>query len=382
MINRTYKYRLYPTKNQRMKLDTTIDTCRILYNSALLDRINRYKNTGKGLSYNEQASIVVKDKEKHECLNKVYAQILQDVLRRVDKAFANFFRRLKQKHTKAGYPRFKGEDRLHSFAYPQKGFSIEDNKLKLSKIGSIKLKLHRELNGKIKTCTIKKEIDRWYVCFIVEIEKNIIKKVVSNPIGIDVGIKNFATLSNGDTIENPKYLRKSEDRLTRAQKLLSRKKKGSHNRRKQRTLVAKQHRKIKNQRLDFHHKVSKELVNKYDLIAHEDLNIKGMVKNHNFAKSISDVGWGQFVGFVKYKAEEAGIYAIPINPRNTSQLCSHCGQVVKKDLSVRVHKCSYCGLELDRDHNAALNILNKAWNEPLLRDKVLNLPVEARNSYS
>ena len=376
---RTHKYRLYPTKNQSSKLENTIDICRILYNSALIDRINTYKNTGKGLTYNEQCRILTSDKNKHDCLNTIHSQVLQDTLKRVDKAFKNFFRRLKNKDKKAGFPRLKKEGRLHSFTYPQYGFEVENNKLSLSKIGSIRLKMHRALEGKIKTCTITKEIDRWYACITVEKELDIVKKAVSNPIGIDVGIKNFAVLSDGDTIENPKYLRKSEERLIKAQKLLSRKKKGSKNRKKQRMLVAKQHRKIKNQRLDFQHKVSRQLVNTYDLIAFEDLNVKGMVKNHHLAKSIHDAGWSQFIGFVIYKAEEAGNYNIPVNPYRTSIECSNCGNPVFKTLADRIHKCPHCGLELDRDHNASINILKKAWNEPLLRDRVLNLPDEARS---
>lgn len=360
VLKRTYKYRLYPTKNQVSKLEDTIDTCRILYNSTLLDRINRYKNTKESLTYNEQATILKNDKDKYDCLNTVYSQVLQDVLRRVDKAFKTFYRRLKNKDKKVGFPRFKGEGRLHSFTYPQSGFKVEDSKLYLSKIGYVKLKQHRVLEGKIKTGIITKELDRWYVCIVVEIDKDIKKKTVNKAVGIDVGIKNFATFSDGTIIDNPKYLLKSENKLKTLQRRLSKKKKGSNNRKKTKYKLARQHRKVKNQRLDFHHKVSRQLVNTYDLIAFEDLQIKNMVKNHNLAKLIHDAGWNQFIGFIIYKAEEAGIYGIPINPYNTSIECSNCGNPVKKDLSIRIHRCNHCGLELDRDINASINILNRA----------------------
>ena len=356
---KTYKYRLYPTKKQIEKLEWTLETCRILYNSCLVDRNRHYEQTGKGLSRIDQQKILVQDKKNIEYLTNIHSQVLQDVLFRVDKAYKAFFRRLKEKSGKAGYPRFKQMSRYDSITYTQSGFEIINGKVKLSKIGHIKLKLHRSINGIIKTCNIKKEIDKWYVCFSVEYEP-IRKPIPDKQIGIDVGIKSFAVLSDGKTIDNPKYLIQAEERLIKKQKRLSYKKKGSNNRKKARISVARAHKRVSNQRKDFQHKVSREIVNNYGYIAVEDLQIKNMVRNHNLSKSIHDAGWGQFVSFLTYKAEEAGCYVEKVNPRNTSKKCSVCGYIHKEmTLSVREWTCPICYTEHDRDENASVNILNK-----------------------
>ena len=336
-----------------------LETCRILYNSCLVDRNRHYEETGKGLSRIDQQKILVKDKKNISYLTGIHSQVLQDVLFRVEKAYKAFFRRLKDRNGKAGYPRFKNYGRYDSITYTQSGFEIIDGKLALSKIGHIKLKQHRSVFGIIKTCNIKKEIDKWYVCFSVKYTP--IKKPVPNKqIGIDVGIKSFAVLSNGETLDNPKYLVKSEEKLNKKQKRLSSKKKGSNNREKARITVAKLHKKVSNQRKDFQHKVSKQIVDNYGYIAVEDLQIKNMVKNHNLAKSIHDAGWGQFVSFLTYKAEEAGCYIEKINPRNTSKSCSICGYIYKDmTLFVRNWVCPICNAIHDRDINASINIVNK-----------------------
>ena len=371
---KTYKYRLYPTRKQRDKLDWTLETCRTLYNSCLVDRNRHYEQTGKGLSRIEQQKILVHDKKNIPYLTDIHSQVLQDILFRVDKAYKGFFSRLKKRNGKAGYPRFKPFGRYDSITYPQSGFSIDSSivssKLKLSKIGFIKLKLHRSINGNIKTCTIKKEIDKWYVCFSVDY-KPVKKNMPDKKIGIDVGIKSFAGLSDSEIIkdnpvENPKYLIASEERLKLKQRKLSKKKKGLSNRKKGRVKVSKLHKKISNQRKDFQHKLSKKIVDNYGYIAVEDLQIKNMVKNHHLAKSISDAGWGQFLSFLTYKAEEAGCYIERVNPRNTSKTCSVCGYIHKEmTLSVRDWVCPVCHTEHDRDINAAINILNKAIGKEL-----------------
>lgn len=356
-IFKIYKFRLYPTKKQTEKLDWTLETCRILYNSCLADRNRHYKETGKGLSRKKQQKILTQDKEKISYLFSIHSQVLQDVLFRAEKAYNDFFRRLKEKKGKAGYPRFKNIGRYDSITYPQSGFSIEDGKLKISKIGSIKLKQHRSINGIIKTCNIKKEIDKWYVCLSVEyapLEKNY---TINSHIGIDAGIKSFIALSSGKTIDNPKHLSKSERKLIKKQKQLSSKKKGSNNRKKAVKAVAKLHKKISNQRKDFHHKVSRVLVNNYDAIGSEDLQIKNMVKNHNLAKSINDAGWGQFLSFLDYKAEEAGKLFMKVNPRDTSKNCHICGYTyTDMTLDIRKWTCPACNTVHDRDVNAACNI--------------------------
>ena len=356
---KTYRYRLYPTKKQTEKLEWTLETCRILYNSCLVDRNRYYEKTKKTLSRIDQQKTLVRDKKNIEYLKSIHSQVLQDVLFRVEKAYKAFFSRLKEKKGKAGFPRFKNPGRYKSITYSQSGFEIIDGKLHLSKIGHIKIKQHREITGKIKTCIIKKEIDRWYACFSVEYTPNV-KALPNKQVGIDVGIKSFATLSNGEKINNPQYLRKSEKLLVKRQRQLSSKTKGSNNRKKARIAFAKIHKKISNQRMDFHHKVSRNIVDNYGYIKVEDLNIQNMVKNHKLAKSISDAGWGQFVSFLTYKAEEAGCYMEKVNPRNTSKECSICGYIYKDmTLSVRKWTCPVCHTVHDRDVNAAVVTENR-----------------------
>jgi len=363
-MRKTFQFRIYPNKNQEVVLNSTLSTCRRLYNDSLAERkrqaeLNELERTfgvapwGKPewLNYYDQANSL--SGSKTEFQKEVFSQVLQNVLKRVERSFKNFFNGF-------GYPRFQGRDRYNSFTFPQSGFKIEDGKLNLSKIGNIKIVLHREIEGKIKTCTIKKDIDQWYVSFSVEIDIPIIPVETKTETGIDVGLSSLITMSNGCQIEPPAFLRKSEDKLTHEQKRLSRKKKRSQNRNKQRIIVAKVHRRIKNQRKDFAHKTSRKLVDEYDRIVFEDLQIQNMVKNHHLAKSISDAGWSQLINFTKTKAEYAGKIVELVNPRNTSQICSRCGKSVQKDLSVRVHSCPFCDLVLDRDHNAAINILGRS----------------------
>ena len=343
-----------------------LETCRILYNSCLVDRNRHYEETGKGLSRIDQQKILVKDKKNISYLTDIHSQVLQDVLFRVEKAYKAFFRRLKDRNGKAGYPRFKNYGRYDSITYTQSGFEIIDGKLALSKIGHIKLKQHRSVFGIIKTCNIKKEIDKWYVCFSVEYTPVTKKQtVIRKHVGIDVGIRSFAVLSNGETLDNPKYLVKSEEKLIKKQKRLSSKEKGSNNRKKARIEVAIAHKKVSNQRKDFQHKQSRRLVAHYGYIAVEDLQIRNMVKNHCLSKSIHDAGWGQFLSFMEYKAEEAGILFLRVNPRNTSKTCSVCGYIYSDmDLSVRKWTCPVCNTTHDRDVNAAINV-----------DKILTLKI-------
>ena len=356
---KTYKFRLKPTGKQIDMLSHILEICRVLYNSCVLDRKNRYEQTGNGLSRTDQQVVLKNDKNRFEFLNDIHSQVLQAVLFRVERAFQNFFRRVKSGE-EPGYPRLRGVGRYDSITYPQAAaFQITEQGLRLSKIGTIKIKLHRPINGTIKTCTIKREADKWYACFAVECEP--VRKAVSGKfIGIDLGIKSFAVLSNGEIIDSPKYFRKSEKVLVRKQRRLSKAKKGSANRKKRRRTVSRLHCKIRNQRSDFLHKESRKIVNTYGFIAAEDLNIKGMVRNHCLAKSISDAGWGQFLGFLEYKAEEAGVQFEKVAPHYTSINCSHCGNPVPKKLKDRIHFCITCGTILDRDHNAAINILRKS----------------------
>jgi len=362
-MTKALKYRIYPNKKQEQKLLSDIELCRCLYNVALEQRIISYKQSRKSISCYDQIKQLPELKESFPEYKSVHSQTQQDVLRRLDKSFKAFFGRIK-KGEKAGFPHFKGRDFYNSICYPQSGFKIKGNKLHLSKIGNIKIKLHRFIKGTIKTCLIIKESNQWYACFSSEIEnKEIENRPIKTAIGIDLGLASFATLSNGEKIDNPRWFRGSEEKLARQQRRLSRKKKGSNNRTKQKEKLVKIHHKIKNQRKDFSHKLSRRLVNEYDLIAYEDLPVKNMIKNRYLAKSISDVSWNGFCQMLRYKSAERGAYALPVSPRNTSQICSNCGEIVEKALWTRRHKCNKCGLDMDRDENASLNILRLGIEE-------------------
>ncbi len=286
-MKRTYQFRVYPTTQQKTTFTQWLTTCRVLYNNALAERKDAWHTHHQAVSYYEHAAQLQVAKQTNPCLKVVHSQVLQDTLRRLDKAFANFFRRLK-KGEKAGYPRFKGQYRYDSFTYPQSGFALEkkNKKLRLSKIGSLTIKLHRPIpsEGVIKTCTIKRDVDHWYACFTVALpdpEPGSQQRAIKSAIGVDVGLKSLLTLNNGDTIANPRWFRNSEKKVAKVQRRKDRKIKGSNNRHQQNKKIAQLHRKIRNQRKDFHHKLSRTLVDTYDLIVYEQLKITNMVKNHH-----------------------------------------------------------------------------------------------------
>jgi len=332
----------------------------MLYNNALEQRISTYKETQESVTYCDQANALVKDKNDYQ--KQVHSQVLQETLKRLDTSFGNFFRRVKQKksgkHIKVGFPRFKPAQRYNSFCYPQSGFKLTNDcrRIKLSKIGDVRLIYSRPIEGKIKTCRVVRDVDQWFVVLTCEQEQSQVTRSTNPAIGVDVGIKTFAVLSDGECVENPRHFKKSETQLAKQQRRLSRKVKGSQNRNKQRTKVARVHRKIRRQREDFLHKVSRSLVENYGCIVFENLNIKGMLRNHKLAKHISDCAWRKLIEYTTYKAEEAGVAVRLVNPKNTTQKCSGCGEVVPKTLADRIHCCPHCGLEIDRDLNAAINI--------------------------
>jgi len=376
MYKQAFKYRLYPTKQQEQVLLTTLNLCRELYNASLEERKEAYRMSKVTITYNQQANQLPEIKSLRPELNDIHSQVLQDTLRRVQKAMDNFFRRVKAGE-KPGYPRFKSANRFDSFTYPQSGFSLtHDNRVCLSKIGSITVKLHRPIEGRIKTATIKREVNHWYIVFSCEIEEKEPLPASNEIVGIDLGVTHFAVLSDGTIIDNPRHLRHAEKRLKKLEQQLARKKKGSHRRTRTKKQLAKIHRKIKNQRKDFLHKQSRQLVNRYDTLVFEKLqpanmthrpkpkqdeqtgaNLpNGAAAKAGLNKSILDASWYQFQQYCTYKAESAGRSIVFVAPNFTSQVCSGCGQIVKKDLSERWHSCE-CGTELDRDHNAAINIL-------------------------
>ena len=354
MLN--FKYRLYPTKKQQTILNTTLDECRWLYNHFLEQRKTSWEQEKKSLNYYSQSVSIVKLKQERENLTMVYSQVLQNVAIRIDLAFKAFFRRVKAGE-KAGYPRFKGQGRYDSLTYPQTGFEITDNGLKLSKIGTVKIKLHRQPEGSIKTCTIRRSATgKWYVSFSCETSPKPLP-ISDKTIGIDVGLTSFATFSDGSKINNPRFFRKEEKALAKAQRKLSKQTKGSIERRKAKKVVGKIHERIANKRSGFAHQEAKKIVNSFDTICIEDLSVNQMVHNRCLSKSIHDAAWSQFAQYLSYKAESADRTLVRVNPAYTSQTCSSCGHREVKKLSDRVHNCSCCGVSIDRDHNASLNIL-------------------------
>ncbi len=352
-----FQYRVYPTKKQLHKLNETLEECRWLYNHLLEKRKETYEQTGKGLSlYGQQATFPIV-KQERPSLDRVHSQVLQNVAVRVDLAFKAFFRRCKEGASDPGFPRFKGKGRYDSFTFPQSGFSItHDNRVVISKVGAIKMVYHRPLRGKVKTCTIhRSSTGKWYVSFSVECEP---ERLPENPeqVGIDVGLKTFATLSDGTEIENPRFFRKEEKALAKVQRKHSKLAKGTPERRKHRKVVARVHERIAFRRENFTHQHSRQIVNVHGVICVEDLHVNRMTHNHCLAKSIADASWSAFFAQLSSKAEEAGRAFVKVNPAYTSQTCSRCGHRQKMPLDVRIFDCPCCHAHLDRDLNAALNI--------------------------
>jgi len=399
---KAYKFRIFPNKPALRNLDKTLGLCRELYNSALDERRTAYRiwksiNTGTAytqfddgsliafenvtgpdapkpphINYYDQQNQLPEIKEARPEFCEVHSQVLQNVLKRVDLAFQAFFRRVKQGQT-PGYPRFRGKSRYDSFTFTQGGWSLKNDKLTLSKIGTVKIKLHRAVMGKVKTCTVTREgRDKWFVCFAVETE---IEPVLSNfgpAVGIDMGLEHFANLSNGEQVDNPRYFRNAQKKLAKAQRKwdkVKHRKPGDPLRAKPGKVVSRMHRKVKNCRSDFQHKLSKTLVTTYSLVAVENLNVKGLASGM-LAKSVNDAGWGQFLNMLSCKAVEAGSRVVEVNPYQTSQICPDCGNIAKKSLAVRWHSCP-CGCEMHRDTAAAIVILRRGLAS------VSNQPVDA-----
>lgn len=354
-----------PRKSIVAKFEQHLDLCRELYNAGLQERIGAWQECSISISYQDQQNVLPEIKTVREDLNGVYSQVLQDVLKRLDKTFKAFFSRVKKGERRVGFPRFKGKNRYDSFTFPQANgcFRLEGNSLFLSKIGKVKIHLSQNILGKVKTCTIKREVSGWFVIFTVETEKELLPKTGLS-IGIDAGIETFMTLSNGEKIENFKYFENSQKELRKKQRNVARKKKGSKSRKDAVIQLCKTHEKIKNKRHDFAHKLSTRMVKDFDLIAIEDLNIKGMSRG-NFAKQIHDVAWNSFFQKLEYKAECAGKKLIKVNPNGTSQTCI-CGAKVNKTLAQRWHHCLECGYSNHRDIVSAKVILKRAVGQTVL----------------
>lgn len=347
---RAYKFRIYPSKAQGREMRHHLWLSKELWNEMLSAVKKKYEAEKKFPSKRELREIVKR--------KGLYAQVAQELVDRLRDALKQKVR-MKKEGKRGGFPRFKSFDRMKSLIYPQFGFSL-GRKLKITPFGEIGIKRHREIKGRIKTLAIKREPSgKWFAVFVAEEPKPEPKQNNGPAVGVDLGLVNFAALSDGTKIKNPHHLKKWGDKLAFYQRRLSRKTKGSRNRRKARIKVARLYEKVVNTRRDFLHKTSAKFVSAYSLIAAEKLNSQEMAINGH-GKNINDVAWGAFANMLCYKAEGAGSRVVFVEPENTSKMCSGCGEMVEKTLWDRQHTCPTCGLSIDRDLNAARNILKRA----------------------
>lgn len=361
---KTFKYRIYPSRAQATQLERQLELCRWLYNKVLETRKNSYEQQGIALGNYDTMTMIPGWKVEKPELKQVHSQVLQNVNARVELAYQAFFRRTKAGE-EPGYPRFKGHGRYDSMTYPQygNGVRLDGSTLVLSKVGSVKVKLHRELCGKPKTACVRRgAAGKWFVTFSCDCESTTLSDEPRR-VGVDVGLRSFATLSTGEKIANPRFLKAEQSALAKAQRQMGKHAKEAPQRVKCRRVVARIHARIANRRTNFAHQVSRRLVNEFGVIVFEKLAVAKMVADHKqvfgrkLNKGIADVAWSQLVQFTAYKAADAGRLFLQVDPRNTSKKCSRCNSLVPKDLSARIHNCPHCGLVLDRDHNAAINIL-------------------------
>jgi putative transposase len=356
-VRKAYKYKLNPTPEQARQLEEVVWRCRTLYNIALEQRITAYRRSGVTLTGYQQQAELPDLKLAFPEYAAVHSQVLQDVLTRLDKTYQAFFRRLKAGQT-PGFPRFQGRNRYHSFTYKQygNGARLDNGVLVLAKIGRIAVRWSRPLEGTPKTVTISHEADGWYVVLsCAEVPAQPLP-LTGRETGSDVGLKVLLITSAGDAVANPRHHRTAEKQLKKTQRRVSRRKKGSKRWKKAVKLLARKHQNVQRQRRDFHHQTANTLLRQYDTIYLEDLRIANMVRNRHLAKSISDAGWGQFRAILEGKAVYAGRRVVAVPPAFTTQDCSGCGTRISKSLNVRTPTCTYCGLVMDRDENAAKNI--------------------------
>lgn len=360
-MRRAYKYRLFTNANQDRELGIMLESHRRLYNACLEQRKTAYETDKQTVRYGEQSAWYKAQRAENPYFARLNFSSAQATMRRLDKAFAHFFRRIKQKSDQPGYPRFKGRDRFESIEFPSygDGIRLNGNRLRVQHVGTIRVKVHRSYEGIVKTTTLKREDDKWFVVLSCDLGDIDIPKSTNPAVGIDVGLESFLTTSDGEQVTNPRDLKQELPELRRCGRAVSRKKKGGHNRRKAVKRLRRLHVRVKNLRREHHHQTALNLTRRYGLIAVERLAVDNMVKNHHLARAISDAGWSQFRSILQNKAESAGVEIVEVDPRFTSQTCSQCGQIVPKKLSERWHRCD-CGCSLHRDHNAAINILHKA----------------------
>ncbi len=363
----TYRYRLLPSKRQHRALEAILESQRQLYNAALEERIDCYRKTGKGRWYIDQCKSLTICRCDLPEMGELPLNLQRWTLKRLDNAYTAFFRRVKSGGGKAGFPRFRSKGWWSSFGFAEfKGIRFDGKRLCFNGLPSgLKVHLCRPLpkDADIRSCVFSRDYKGWNVCFQIEIQAPR-KKLIATAIGIDLGLIAFAYQSDGVAMPTPQFARRSEKKMRRFQRATSRCRRGSHNRVKAKKRVTVLHAKIANQRTTWLHQQSARIANSYDFIAVEDLKVANMLKNEHLARSISDAAWSTFVSMLSYKAERAGATFVKVDPRLTSQECSGCGVIVRKGLADRVHSCPCCGLVMDRDHNAAVNILRRAGNRP------------------
>jgi putative transposase len=362
---KAFVFRLYPSKSQRRRLAAVRETCRHFYNDLLRQRKDAYEQRGETITRTQQLRKVKIEKDTSPYAAGVHSHILQVVVADLDQAFQAFFRRVKAGE-KPGYPRFKGRNRFAGFGFKEygNGFRIDGRRLKLSGIGRIAVRWHRALEGTIRTARIYCRASKWYVAFACEVEKPEPLPKTGAEIGVDVGLLRLATLSDGSKVENPRWYRKVLRELRVLQRKIARAAFGGRNRRKLVLRLQRLLARVANARKDFLNKFVAELIRRFDRIVLEDLRVAAMARGH-FALSILDAGWSYLVSRLTHKAESAGREVVLVEPAGTSKTCSGCGASFEHlSLSDRWVSCS-CGLALDRDHNAARNILSRGRNRPL-----------------
>jgi putative transposase len=356
-VRRAYRYRIYPTVRQRLAIEAQLRFACELYNAALEQRRDAWRRGRHTVTLSEQFKDLTDVRAGGIGPVAMNCTAMRDPLRRLDRAFEAFFRRLKA-GVKPGYPRFRSSRRYESLTWAD-GWALRDRRLALQGIGHLKVKWHRELPaaGVVRTVTVRRVAGRWYACFSLLVPQQ--QRVAVPPwtaVGIDVGIRQFLTLSTGEHVAGPRAYHAAARQLRVIQRRLSRREKGSRRHQKAVRLFARKHERIRNVRHDHAHKLTHRLVADFALIAVEDLNFRGLARGF-LAKHVADQGWAAFLTVLEYKAAEAGTRLVRVAPAGTSQVCSRCGTVVKKPLSERTHSCPGCGLVIDRDTNAALNIL-------------------------
>jgi putative transposase len=357
---KAYKYRIYPSDSQKPMLAQAFGNARFVYNNSLAFKKEQYDKNKKSISSNKLIKRIPLLKSEHDFLKISPSQTLQMTLRNLDSAYQDFFK------NKKGYPNFKSKYHKQTLQFPQSvKVDFKNSKIYIPKIGKVLSVLHRKFVGNIKTCTLSKTpADKYFISILVEDGNEVpIKKLIKTTdkvIGIDLGIKDFLTTSNGNKISNPKFLNKYLEKLKHYQRKFSLKKKGSNNRKKSKLKVAKIHERISNCRKDFLHKTSSKLINENQVIMIEDLNVESMMKDtfKSLARNIGDVSWSEFINILTYKAEWYGKYVFKVDPRNTSKMCSNCHEINKElTLDIRKWQCKHCHSIHDRDINAARNVL-------------------------